>query len=197
MRRRSNNLTRREAAVRLGISQTTLRRREKSGVIPHILEGKVHVFDPVVVESLAADPKSMAKTFEIKDGAEAADVFTKYDAGLSPAEVVKELRITPARAESLRVQWARSHGGMFVEARHLAIINELTLLADHYPISTGDDLVVALKDAFEALGNCRKCGWDVPDFCARCAARIAKSRKMRARAAAKERLARLRAEWGR
>jgi transcriptional regulator with XRE-family HTH domain len=189
--RRSGNITRKEAAARLGVSQSTLRRREKRGIVPYLLEGKVHVFDPAVILGLAADPKCMAKTANAKDGAEAASVYTMLDGGASAAAIVKDLQIPPARVETLRIQWARLRGGIFLGPEHLAKINNLTLLLEHMPLVTSDQLVIALEDAFGALGMCRQCHTEIPDVCARCAVRAADSKKMRRRAEAKTRVARL------
>jgi hypothetical protein len=70
---RGKLLTRREAAERLGISETTLRRRERDELKPIVVDG-VHMFEERQVRSVTTLRRQVGVLGAV-DGGVAADVF--------------------------------------------------------------------------------------------------------------------------
>jgi hypothetical protein len=100
------------------------------------------------------------------DGNVAADAFTSFDQGLGPADVVRELRITPQAARTLHREWADLKASLVVGSESVAEIEKLAVACDEGPIETGDDLA-RLLDILLAT-QCRVCQKRTATFCMNC-----------------------------
>ena len=108
-------LTRAEAARRLGVSRTTLRRLEGKSL--HPVEGPrgVHFFEAREVEAFEItyralrmrSPTCARDDRDRDDGDDAAEAFALFDQGASAVDVVKALRLPPDRVASWHAAWLR------------------------------------------------------------------------------------------
>jgi hypothetical protein len=98
-----NELTRKQVAQRLGISETSVRRLEGTRLHP-IVRGRFVHFDRQEVETFA-EKKSQDRT-KSDAGEVAARAFELFRAGKDLREVVIELRQTPERVRQLHREYA-------------------------------------------------------------------------------------------
>lgn len=91
----NGNLTRSKVARRLGVSVTTLRRMEGTLLHPQTGEGGVRMFDADEVEAAVIRVRRRERPEEPETGAVAAEVFTLFDEGVHPVDVIKKLLLAP------------------------------------------------------------------------------------------------------
>jgi DNA-binding Lrp family transcriptional regulator len=111
---RGKLLTRREAAERLGISETTLRRRERDELKPIVVDG-VHMFEERQVRSVTTLRRQVGVLGAV-DGGVAADVFELLREGVPPVEIVVRLRVAPEVVRRLFEQWSEMAAQFVVPA---------------------------------------------------------------------------------
>jgi len=142
-------LTRGQVADQLGTSVASVRRLEGKTLHPTKGADGVNRFDAAEVQALAADPTSSspAKLRRSADGDLAAEAFIRFSKGLSPREVVIELRQPPEVIQALHRQW-RESGGLWLPAALVTEFRkEVTFRFDDLRglrIRTAPDLVDAL-----------------------------------------------------
>lgn len=109
-------LKRTEAARLLGMSVSTLRRREGEVLNPIVGEGGVHLFDEAEVRAvmITMRGKSALAAMGPSSGLIASEVFTLLDEDVHPVEIVKRLRLAPEVVTALRKQWIEMRGGFTV-----------------------------------------------------------------------------------
>ena len=123
-------------------------------------------------------------------GAIAASVFTRFDRGMPPDEVVTELMLPVDTVESLWRTWARLRGAVLLSARAGQALREASY--SHQPIASGGDAVAAVR-RFVARPSkpCSRCKSGFREYCATCPAReAARAARGRLRGANKKRPAR-------
>ena len=119
-------LTRHEAARRLGISETTLRRRERDVLKPVMVDG-VHMFEERQVRSVVTTlRRKLGGSTAAADGGVAADVFELLRDGVQPVEIVMRLRLPPDVVNRLCEQWSAMRGGFMVSAEDATALGGLT-----------------------------------------------------------------------
>lgn len=110
------------------------------------------------------------------DGAAAGDiaasVFTRFDRGMPPDEVVTELVLPVDTVESLWRTWARLRGAVLLSARAGQALREASY--NHQPIASGGDAVAAVRRFVERPSKpCPRCKSGFREYCATCPAREA------------------------
>ena len=175
---RGKMLKRAEAARMLGISVSTLRRREGDLVNPIVGPDGVHLFDESEVRSVVVTTRRRQTIAAMgpSGGEVAADVFAALDEGEHPVEIVKRLRYSPDVVVALRDQWAQMRGGFVVEADDADMLASLT----HSPRPLdGASLVSVVRDrptapaARPSAAGCHRCGARTECLCSTC---VVKSR---------------------
>lgn len=166
-------LRRTEAARILGISKTQLRRMEGTDLRPVIGPKNVRLFDEEQVQALVITKRRGVRA-EVDDGGLAAEVFTLFDAGSDPVDVVRTLRASPDRVEALHRQWARLRGLLVLSAAGRdSVRRSLDLTA---PIETEAQFLEVLE-AWVQNDTSRRCGckheWAA--FCRDCARKWGRS----------------------
>lgn len=166
-------LTRGEAARVLGISKSSLRRRE--GNLLHPVKGPrgVHLFDETELRAVVVRHSRGVRADPGIDGEIAAEVFDRLDRGIHPVDIVKEIRLEPSRVEQLQSQWARMRDGFVVTSEERQELESLPLNGA-FPIASAATLVANIR---ESLGqNCADCEERAAAICLRCArARVGRS----------------------
>jgi len=109
----SRLLTRQEAARMLGVSETTLRRREGEGLRP-TMRGRTHMYEETLVRQMTTTMRRRWSGPAPMDGGVAADVFGLLADGIAPRDVVIRLRVPPEIVGRLCSQWAELGDGFFV-----------------------------------------------------------------------------------
>lgn len=165
-------LTRAEAAARIGISVTELRRREASGKIrPRKRDSNGwHLFSPDDVDNQA---NTVATTLTRKSAdapayspEEVSAVFDALEAGKSLVQCVRECKVMPMTVELIAIDYARLTGSMYVRKEAMDIINALPLEGT-FPLKSDSDLVAVLKTA--SADTCKKCNVRARVLCKPCA----------------------------
>ncbi len=118
-------LKRSEAARMLGVSVSTLRRREGELLNPIVSERGVHYFEESEVRSVLVQRRSIRVTNGVDNGGMAADVFELLDREVHPVDIVKQLRLPPTTVRTLQAQWAEMRGGFVVSAEEARRLSEL------------------------------------------------------------------------
>ena len=120
----------------------------------------------------------------------AASVFTRFDRGMPPDEVVTELVLPVDTVESLWRTWARLRGAVLLSARAGQALREASY--SHQPIASGGDAVAAVRRFVERPSKpCPRCKSGFREYCATCPAReAARVARGRLRGAKKKRRAR-------
>jgi hypothetical protein len=171
--RSSGSLTRSQAARRLGVSVTTLRRMEGDLLHPEKGPGGVRLFDLAEVEAAFVRVRASRHSTTVEDGELAAEVFALFDEGLNPVDVVKRMRVAPDVVERLQSQWARMRRSVLlspeVRARlEDALLGETDSGVDRWALKTAEDVEAALTKA-AAPTECAKCHDNPAFLCRRCA----------------------------
>jgi len=112
------SLNRRQVAAHLGVSVSTIRRREHVDLHPVYDEQGVWRFDPAELEGMLVRPsvaktKAKAKalkTFPRRDGELAAKVFRMFERGAGLSEIVQVLKVTPKVVRRLHRDWMSGLG---------------------------------------------------------------------------------------
>jgi hypothetical protein len=167
------SLTRSQAARRLGVSVTTLRRMEGDLLHPEKGPGGVRLFDLAEVEAAFVRVRASRHATAVEDGELAAEIFALFDEGLNPVDVVKRLRVGPDVVERLQTQWARMRRSVLlspeVRARlEDALLGETDTGVDRWALKTAEDVEAALTTA-AAPTECVKCHENPAFLCRRCA----------------------------
>ncbi|HVW25472.1 MAG TPA: hypothetical protein VHC69_08875 [Polyangiaceae bacterium] len=141
-------LKRSEAAKLLGMSVSTLRRREGDLIRPVVDANGVHRFAESELRAVMVTIRHRETVARLGSDAGdiAADVFTLLDEGAHPAEIVKQLREAPETIMALHEQWARMRGGFVVledDARSLALTVRARKRAE-----SGREFVEQVEDRF-------------------------------------------------
>lgn len=89
-------MTRSQAARRLGVSLSTVRRMEGAELVPVQIDGK-HLFRRTDIDLFV----------RADEGQLAAEAFAAFESGKSAVEVVIELRLPPEKVEALQAAWVR------------------------------------------------------------------------------------------
>lgn len=120
----------------------------------------------------------------------AASVFTRFDRGMPPDEVVMELVLPVDTVESLWRTWARLRGAVLLSARAAQALREASY--SYQPIASGGDAVAAVRRFVERPSKpCPRCKSGFREYCATCPAReAARAARGRLRGANKKRPAR-------
>jgi hypothetical protein len=128
------------------------------------------------------------------DGAAAGDiaasVFTRFDRGMPPDEVVTELVLPVDTVVSLWRTWARLRGAVLLSAQAGQALREASY--SHLPIASGGDAVAAVRRFVERPSKpCPRCKSGFREYCTTCPAReAARAARGRLRGANKKRTAR-------
>ena len=123
-------------------------------------------------------------------GAIAASVFTRFDRGMPPDEVVTELVLPVDTVESLWRTWARLRGAVLLSARAGQALREAS--CSHQPITSGGDAVAAVRRFVERPSKpCTRCKSGFREYCTTCPEREpAREARGRLRGSNKKRLPR-------
>jgi hypothetical protein len=152
-------LTRAEAARVLGVSETTLRRREADGLTP-IVRGGVHFFEETLVRQ-AVTTQTHRRRWSAEppsDGGIAADVFALFAEGVAPRDIVIRLRVPPEVVSRLCEQWTALGDGFFVNAHEAKALN----------VDGVADIRSLVMAAAAASEICQKCGARPSSVCSSC-----------------------------
>jgi hypothetical protein len=117
--RQDGLLTRHEAAKRAGISETTLRARERDGRIASVLRDGAHFYEAGAVDTLRAGEGGSS---DDADGARAASVFDELAANAAPVDIVRKLKIAPPALRKLLAEWQQLQGGAYLTSSDLAAL---------------------------------------------------------------------------
>lgn len=170
-------LKRSEAARMLGVSVSTLRRREGELVKSFVGPDGVHMFEESEIRSVSVTHRRrLENNAGVSNGGVAADVFELLDEGIHPVEIVKRLRLPPDAVTSLREQWARMRGGFVVEEDDKMILGSF---AHAFTAKSGRELVALVRKRLDHLEQradlasagfprCRYCNETSACVCIRC-----------------------------
>lgn len=169
-------LRRAEAARLLGMSVSTLRRREGDVLHPIVGEDGVHLFDEAHVRSVSVTLRGREALGALeRSGDTAAEVFTLLDEGVHPVDIVKRLRHSPDIVTALRGQWARMRGGFVVTADEAAELGRLArsgkLASATAAIAALHGRVTALQQMRQGSATCAMCGDRTASICEPCVIR--------------------------
>jgi hypothetical protein len=167
-------LTRRQAARRLGLSMSTVRRMEGGELHPIVDERGVRYFEATEIQAVFVRVRRTRKLdSERADGALAAAAFALFQAGADVVAVVKELREAPERIEALFDHWKRLRCTILLDAdSQRALANHLNAVAlpDENAILSA---VVELKRALKL--QCVLCEREPAYFCRSCAQEVGRA----------------------
>ncbi|HKP64474.1 MAG TPA: hypothetical protein VJV78_47375 [Polyangiales bacterium] len=167
-------IRRAEAARLLGVSVSTLRRREGNELQPIVGPDGVHMFDESEVRSVMVTVRrtQTSTTLGSSAGHIAAEVFSLLDAGEHPVEIVKQLKLPPDQVVALRDQWSEMRGGFIVSAREAA---EFGRLARASTPKAAASALAQLRHRLEAITEMRRgsakccvCGDATASICEPC-----------------------------
>lgn len=173
---RGKLIRRAEAARLLGVSVSTLRRREGSELQPIVGPDGVHMFDESEVRSVMVTVRrtQTTTTSGASAGHVAAEVFTLLDAGEHPVEIVKVLRLPPEQVIALRERWVEMRGGFTVAAAEAIELGRLARANTPKNVTTA---LAQLHHRIEATTNMRRgstkccvCGDATSSICDQCVA---------------------------
>ena len=156
-------LKRSEAARLLGVSVSTLRRKEGDLIQPVIDADGFHRFAESELRAVMVTVRHRQAVASMgpNAGDVAAEVFTLLDEQLHPAEIVKRLRLPPDVVMALHEQWAHMHEAFLVTKE------EAVEIARHVGVwraTSGPQAVAQIKARVETLlrlnasPQCKRCG---------------------------------------
>lgn len=160
----SRLLTRQEAARMLGVSETTLRRREAEGLRP-TMRGRTHMYEETLVRQMTTTMRRRWSGPAPMDGGVAADVFTLLAEGVPPRDVVVRLRVPPEIVVRLCSQWAELGDGFFVSAEDAAALGLRSV--DDVRAAVGRVAEVAAQAA-TSNSTCTRCNAPSTSICRDC-----------------------------
>ncbi len=157
----------------LGVSVSTLRRREGDLLQPIVDTDGVHRFAESEVRSVMVTVRHRQTMTAMgpNAGEVAAEVFTLLDEAVHPVDIVKQLKIAPDAITSLHQQWAQMRGGFAVNRDEA---KELAYLARSQVPTNARDAVAQLTARAERLlrlngtSACRFCGEKTACVCEGC-----------------------------
>jgi len=170
-------LKRSEAARVLGISVSTLRRREGELIQPVIGANGVHLFEESELKTVMVTVRHRQAISSMgpSAGDVAAEVFALLDEQMHPADLVKRLRLAPDVVMALHEQWTRMHEA-FVVTKDEA--EELGMHARACRAKSARESVAQVKARVETLlrlhgsPKCRFCGDMSACVCERCVIQV-------------------------
>src|SRR6478736_4343428 len=118
----ARRLTRTEVATLMGVSPSTVVRRERAGLLrAQVIDG-VHVFDETEVKRTITTLRHRTTISELGGAAGdiAALVFRELDAEATPIEIVKRHAVAPATVKALVAQYRDFRDEVTMSARELA-----------------------------------------------------------------------------
>ena len=181
----------------LGVSESTVRRREGANLTP-IVENGVHYYLEEEVLSLTTRRTLLVKhpgptrpvelrhpirhgnfAPENDDGERAAKVFDLLDEGVSPIAIVRRLRMSPDAVEALHAQWVRMNDGFLVSGAVKAELERLPWPRARPAVWTGEALAKAVRALVDTLARsgpvpCRKCRLEAASVCGVCVDKFSK-----------------------
>ncbi len=163
----SRLLTRQEAARLLGVSETTLRRREAEGLRP-TMRGRTHMYEETLVRQMTTTMRRRWTAAAPSDGGTAADVFALLAEGVEPRDIVIRLRIPPEVVGRLCAQWAELGESLFVSGEEARALGLRTLEDLRAAVQRTSELSSAATRSTASEGTCRNCGVLVTSFCRDC-----------------------------
>lgn len=159
-------LTRDEAAVRLGMSYSEFRRRQKLGEFVPVQKGdKGELLFREADIIMATRIREKVRRDVQYTKAEAASVFAALEAGKNNIQCVIEFTMTPAAVDVLAQQYARMKGGLFLTGEMMEKINALPLDGP-FPIEKASDLLTVLRMQTEI--TCLECKKEHRVYCKKC-----------------------------
>jgi hypothetical protein len=152
---RGKLLRRSEAARILGISVSTLRRREGEILKPRVGPDGVHFFDEAEVRAVTITMRSRAALLsDGRSGGEiAADVFTLLDDGTHPVDIVKQLRLAPDLVIDLHAQWLTMRDAFLVNREQAA---DLARIARSGVAASASEAIASVRGRIETLTRMRQ-----------------------------------------
>jgi hypothetical protein len=178
-------LKRREAVAILGTSVSTLRRLERSGVLPPVVDGngvRLHS-EQRILEYKIQCTSARDRSHSSFDGVLASAAFEQFDAGASTVEIVKQFKVEPHVARDLYREWADMSGGFVVSGGAAAKLQRLAWMSDDIEVRSGDDLVALFEQMEKTVCSC--CERRTPRLCYQCyAGRTPRAQKIVAAALA-------------
>jgi hypothetical protein len=159
-------LTRNDVAALMGVSPSTVIRRERQGVLRAELVDGVHLFDETEVRRTITTSRHRTAIAVLggASGDVAALVFQELDAGVNEVEIVKRHAITPAVVKGLVAQYREFRGEVAIR------LDELTSLREELRVARANSQGAARPP------SCLVCGR--PQRVRACAACLAQSGAM-------------------
>ena len=120
----ARRLTRAEVAALMGVSPSTVVRRERAGLLrAQVIDG-VHVFDETEVKHsiTTMHHRTVISALGGATGDIAALVFTELDAGATPIEIVKRHAVAPAAVKALVAQYRDFRDEVTIPTSELAAL---------------------------------------------------------------------------
>ena len=166
-------LRRTEAARMLGVSVSTLRRREGELISPVVGPGGVHLFDESEVRStmVTIHRRQSIASVGIEIGEVAAAVFELLDEKVNQVEIVKRLKLSPDVVISLSEQWAHMRGGFVIYQEDLG---KIAMHLRSRNARSGGEMLAHVKTRIGTLlrlggvAQCRVCGENSACICESC-----------------------------
>ena len=119
-------LTRNDVAALMGVSPSTVIRRERQGVLRAELVDGVHLFDETEVRRTITTSRHRTAIASLggASGDVAALVFRELDAAVTEVEIVKRHAIAPAVVKGLVAQYREFRGEVAITLEELASLRE-------------------------------------------------------------------------
>jgi hypothetical protein len=118
----ARRLTRADVAALMGISPSTVVRRERAGLLRAQVVDGVHVFDETEVKHTITTLRHRTAISALGGAAGdvAALVFTELDAGATPIEIVKRHAVAPTAVKALVAQYREFRDEVTISREELA-----------------------------------------------------------------------------
>lgn len=122
---------------------------------------------------------------KLLDGDTAKIVFEELANGLDAIAIVCKHALVPELVEEAVSTWHRLKGGVYLTSEEQARIEKLPL-SGQFPLRKGEDLVVALEEAFSSEGGrpCARCQKNNAKICAPCTTTMVNQAKLEGQQAA-------------
>jgi hypothetical protein len=120
----ARRLTRAEVATLMGVSPSTVVRRERAGLLRAEVVDGVHVFDETEVKQTITTQRHRTAISALggTTGDVAALVLTELDAGATPVEIVKRHAFAPAAVKALIAQYRDFRDEVAISSGELATL---------------------------------------------------------------------------
>jgi len=122
----TRKLTRNDVAALMGVSASTVIRRERQGVLRAELIDGVHVYDETEVRHTITTSRHRSALAALggASGDVAALIFSELDAGVNEVEIVKRHAIAPTVVKALAAQYREFRGEVAIGLEELASLRE-------------------------------------------------------------------------